>query len=273
LKRFTDYLSTAGVTKSQEIKREHIAEHLYLLYAGGLRIATLGHHISAIKGLCSYMAAEKYIDNNPCLHIVRPKNKLQLPGVLSKEQIDQLLKLPNTDILFGKRDKAMLELLYACGMRASELLSLTLSDINQTQGFVRCMGKGAKERVIPIGRKALAALECYITQGRPAILKNKCTTQLFLNYRGHAMSRQGLLDIVKSYGRKLGVDISPHTIRHSVATHLLANGADLCMVQEFLGHSSITTTQIYMHMTVTYQEQTYKRCHPRAELGAARTVL
>ena len=178
--------------------------------------------------------------------------------------MDKLLALPDLTTPLGLRDKAMLELIYACGLRVSELLSLTLHDIHADLGFLRCLGKGDKERIIPVGSLALQALENYLAQARASLLKGQKTPQLFVNHHGRRLTRQGFWKIIKEYGHRLGLEITPHTMRHSVATHLLANGADLRMVQELLGHSDIGTTQIYTHVADTHLQRVYQQYHPRA---------
>lgn len=270
LRQFTDYLRAQKITRVQDLKREHIRGHLYELDACGKSSATLARHIAAIKGFCRFFTAERRTQSDPALHIERPKTDAYLPKVLSASQVERLLALPDTATPRGQRDKAMLELIYACGLRVSELLSLTLYDVHSELGFVRCLGKGDKERIIPVGRLALAALTRYLAEGRPAILKNRTTPQLFLNHHGRAMTRQGFWKIIKAYGHKIGADITPHTMRHSVATHLLANGADLRMVQELLGHSDIGTTQIYTHIADTHLQRVYEQYHPRAKMNEER---
>jgi integrase/recombinase XerD len=266
LRQFADYLAGRGIIRVEDFTREHIKDHLYELHSGGKSSTTLARHITAIKGFCRFLSAEKRIEGNPALHIERPKTDAYLPRVLSPAQVDELLALPDSDTLLGRRDKAMLELIYACGLRVSELLSLTLHDVHADLGFLRCIGKGEKERIIPVGKLALQALELYVSQVRPALLKGQKTPQLFLNHHGRRMTRQGFWKIIKSYGRRINVEITPHTMRHSVATHLLANGADLRMVQELLGHSDIATTQIYTHVADTRKQQVYRQYHPRAQL-------
>lgn len=265
LRQFTAYLLAQGITEPRQLTREHITGHLYALHCSGKSSTTLARHITAIKGFCRFLSAEKRIEANPALHIERPKKDAYLPKVLTAEQVDKLLSLPEIATPRGSRDKAMLEMIYACGLRVSELLSLTFYDVNAELGFVRCIGKGDKERIIPVGRLALTALNRYLAEGRPILSRQRATPQLFLNQHGRAMTRQGFWKIIKAYGVKIGVDITPHTMRHSVATHLLANGADLRMVQELLGHSDIGTTQIYTHVADTHLQRVYQEYHPRAK--------
>ena len=265
LRQFAGYLAAQGVSRVTDLKRGHIKDHLHHLYSGGKSSATMARHITAIKGFCRFLSAEKRIEGNPALHIEHPKKAAYLPQVLSPPQVEKLLELPDTATRLGQRDKAMLELIYACGLRVSELLSLTLYDVHAELGFVRCIGKGDKERIIPVGKLALQALELYLAQARPSLLKGQKTPQLFLNHHGRRMTRQGFWKIIKAYGRRINAEITPHTMRHSVATHLLANGADLRMVQELLGHSDIGTTQIYTHVADTHLQRVYQQYHPRAK--------
>ena len=264
LRQFADHLVAQDVSRVEDLRREHIKDHLYTLYNNGKSSATLARHITAIKGFCRFLCAEKRIIENPAMHLERPKTEAYLPRVLSSAQVEKLLDLPDTTTTLGRRDKAMLELIYACGLRVSELLTLNLYDIHADLGFVRCIGKGGKERIIPAGKLALQALEQYLALSRPALLKGQKTPELFLNHHGRRMTRQGFWKIIKAYGRRLNVEITPHTMRHSVATHLLANGADLRMVQELLGHSDINTTQIYTHVADTHLQRVYHQYHPRA---------
>ena len=265
LRQFADHLAAKGIVRVEDLQRKHIKDCLHELYLNGKSSTTMARHITAIKSFCRFLSAEKRLEGNPALHIERPKTEAYLPQVLSQPKVDELLELPDTTKMLGIRDKAMLELIYACGLRVSELLSLTLYDIHADLGFLRCLGKGDKERIIPVGKLALQALEQYLTEARPALLKGQKTRELFLNHHGRPMTRQGFWKIIKAYGCRINVEITPHTMRHSVATHLLANGADLRMVQELLGHSDIGTTQIYTHVADTHLQRVYEQYHPRAK--------
>ncbi|GAE43386.1 tyrosine recombinase XerD [Mesobacillus boroniphilus JCM 21738] len=190
-----------------------------------------------------------------------------MPKVLSMEEVETLLDSPKLTDHFGYRDKAMLEMMYATGIRVSELIGLTLSDVHLTMGFVRCMGKGSKERIIPIGKTASDAIEQYLEKGRPKLVSKKYKDDsLFLNHHGKGLSRQGFWKILKRLATEAGIEkeLTPHTMRHSFATHLLENGADLRAVQEMLGHADISTTQIYTHVTKTRLKDVYTKFHPRA---------
>jgi integrase/recombinase XerD len=265
LQQFVDHLAAQNIKRVEDFQSVHIRNHLYDLHAGGKSSATLARHTTAIKSFCRFLSAEKRIAGNPAQHLERPKTDLYLPRVLSAAQVEELLELPDAATTLGQRDKAMLELVYACGLRVSELLTLTLYNIHVDLGLVRCIGKGGKERIIPVGKLALQAIEQYLSQARPDLLKGRKTPQLFLNHHGRCMTRQGFWKIIKAYGHRIDVEITPHTMRHSIATHLLANGADLRMVQELLGHSDISATQIYTHVADTHLQRVYRQYHPRAK--------
>ena len=180
--------------------------------------------------------------------------------------MDRLLALPDLTTVAGCRDRAMLEMMYACGLRVSELTGISVHDINFDLGLLRCRGKGSKERIIPVGSYALDAVVKYLYNSRPMLLKNKRTQELFLNRLGNKLSRSGFWRIIEAYGRRLGLDIHPHTMRHSAATHMMEHGADLRIVQEFLGHSDIITTQIYTHISRGELQRVYHTYHPRAKI-------
>ena len=203
---------------------------------------------------------------DPTDDLSSPKLERKLPRVLTVDEVEKLLNQPDTSTPAGIRDKAMLEVLYATGIRVSELVSLNLDDIELDEGFVRCIGKGSKERVVPMGEIAINALRSYLSKGRPKLVSNPGENALFLNHHGRRLTRQGFWKIVKKYAAQLGIrkEITPHTLRHSFATHLLENGADIRAVQEMLGHADISTTQIYTHVTKDRLKDVYARSHPRA---------
>lgn len=227
--------------------------------------STLARKSAALNGLFDYLLAEDLITTNPFSLLDISKTENKLPNVLSFEQIDQLLNTPDLSRRTGYRDQAMLEVLYGTGLRVSELLGLNLGDIDPL-GFVRSVGKGNRERIIPVGSHALKAVDLYMTNCRPKLVKDLKERALFVNARGKRLTRQGFWKILKQYGKLCGIEhkLSPHVIRHSFATHLLQNGADLRSVQEMLGHVDIATTQIYTHLSKEHLRSVYTETHPRA---------
>lgn len=247
------------------VTRSHVMQFLYELHDQNKSSATISRALSSIRLFHQFLIRENYTTTDASLHIDSPKKERKLPKVLSTEEVDKLLSL-SQDGPFGQRNKAMLEVLYATGLRVSELLSLKLTDLHLTMGFVRCVGKGQKERIVPLGKMAQTAVEVYLNQGRQALLKRKQSEYLFVNHHGAAMTRQGFWKVLKTIALQAGIkkEITPHTLRHSFATHLLENGADLRAVQEMLGHADISTTQIYTHVTKTRLKDIYQSYHPRA---------
>jgi integrase/recombinase XerD len=229
------------------------------------------HLISVLRSFYHYLVAEGKIDSNPITAIPFPRKWKLLPKYMTVDQVSQLLELPDTASPFGQRDKAVLELMYATGLRISEVASLKMEDLYMDENFVRVMGKGGKERIVPFGKKAEQALQRYLEEGRPALLKDARTTGsstvVFLNRSGQRLSRQGLWKIIKGYGKRLGISaiLTPHTLRHSFATHLVEKGADLRSVQMMLGHASIATTEIYTYVSRDRVKKVYDRFHPRGE--------
>jgi integrase/recombinase XerD len=209
---------------------------------------------------------ENVVEIDPTINMETPKLAQKLPRVLSIEEVDLLLKEPQEKSPFSVRDKAMLELLYATGMRVSELVNLDLRQVDLENSFVRCIGKGEKERIIPLGSIALHWVKAYLDLARVKLSGVKTTNAIFLNNHGNRLTRQGFWKIIKKHGLAKGIDkeITPHTLRHSFATHLLANGADLRSVQELLGHADVATTQIYTHLTKSRLKEVYESTHPRA---------
>nr|MDA8187221.1 site-specific tyrosine recombinase XerD [Dehalococcoidales bacterium] len=228
---------------------------------------TVARKVAAVKSFFHFLVAEGVIKNDPTENLDSPKVGKSLPHTLAVEEVDELLEQPSRlSTPEALRDKAMLELLYATGMRVSELTSLNLDDINLASGYVRCLGKGSKERIVPVGFQAVRAVEQYLEQGRPQIARRQSQNALFLNHRGERLTRQGFWLIVKAYAKQAGIStgITPHTLRHSFATHMLNSGADLRSVQELLGHANISTTQIYTHLTSERMREVYDQAHPRA---------
>lgn len=230
-----------------------------------LSVRSSARNLSALRMFFRFLVAEGKIQGNPARLLGVPKLPRRLPGALSPSEVNLLLSRPDVSNHLGQRDKAMLELIYATGLRASELVGLKISNINLEAGYVRMVGKGTKERMVPMGTKAMEALKDYLSTGRVRLLKNKSSAFVFLNLRGGAITRQGFWKIIKKYGIKAGIrkKVTPHSLRHSFATHLLEGGADLRSVQVMLGHEDISTTQIYTHLTRERLKQIHENCHPR----------
>ncbi|MEC5187527.1 site-specific tyrosine recombinase XerD [Geobacillus thermodenitrificans] len=269
LKKYVHYLREVEQLEAWgEVERLHILHFLKFLSEQGQSARTIARHLASIRSFHQFLLREKMAAQDPTVHIETPQFERTLPKVLSVEEVEALLAAPQTNTPFGLRDKAMLELLYATGMRVSELVQLNLGDVHLTMGFVRCYGKGRKERIVPIGRMALEALARYLEHGRPQLVnpRKRATEALFLNHYGQRLTRQGFWKILKRLSKEAGIEkeLTPHTLRHSFATHLLENGADLRAVQELLGHADISTTQMYTHVTKTRLKDVYKQYHPRA---------
>jgi integrase/recombinase XerD len=231
----------------------------------GLSPRSMARVISSLKSFYRFLVLDGILKKNPAVDLSSPKTWLALPKFLTVKEVESLLSQPDEENVRGVRDKAMLELLYATGLRASELVSLKIKDLNLEDGFILCLGKGGKERLVPIGESAVRAVRKYLDSARPKLLKQS-SEFLFVTQRGGAFTRQGFWKLLKGYARKAGLDlkISPHILRHSFATHLLERGADLRSVQLMLGHSQITTTQIYTHVSRKRLRRVYDKFHPRA---------
>lgn len=245
------------------IKNSDLKEYIKYLNEENLNEKSIARNISSIKSFYKFLVIQKYITNNPSDSIFQPKLKKSLPNILTEEEVLKLLDIKLTDN-FSYRNKAMLELMYASGLRVSELVNLKLQDIDLNQDIIRTFGKGSKERVIPIGDYAKEYLEKYIYEYRGSMLKKEASEYLFLNNHGKKMTRQGFFKIIKKISQEKGInkELSPHTLRHSFASHLLKYGADLRTIQELLGHSDISTTQIYTHITNEQLKKNYKDYHP-----------
>ena len=253
-------LSTAHVQRSD------IVDFLGTLYRKGLDSRSVARHLVTVRNFFRFALIEGYIDRDPSAMIESPKFRRSLPEFLSVEEVDRLLCQPDTTSVIGLRDRAMIELMYSCGLRVSELCGLRVSDLQLEEGCLRCIGKGNKERLVPVGRQALEAVERYLRESRPKLLGDRSSTHLFLGQTGNAIDRVAYWQRLRDYGRKAGLQKSlrPHMLRHSFATHLLDRGADLRSVQIMLGHSDISTTQIYTHVVEQRLKQVYRAHHPRA---------
>lgn len=248
--------------------RQGMLSYLLNLKERNYAATTAARKVAAAKSFFHFMVAEGNIKDNPTLNVTSPRVGKSLPKPISISQVRRLLEQPTKlSTLEAKRDRAILELLYASGMRVSELVSLNLGDIDTEGSYVRCFGKGHKERLIPIYKQAALAVEEYVKETRPHLLRNDAEQALFLNRRGDRLTRQGLWQILKGYAKSAGLDkeITPHTLRHSFATHMLNGGADLRSVQELLGHANISTTQVYTHLTTEHVRRIYEESHPRAK--------
>jgi len=265
LSHFCRFLSGRGKTFAGA-DRDDVRAFLAALYGRGLSAQSVARHLISLRNFFRFLAKEGRIQSDPTADVDAPKLERTLPRYLSTDEVDTLLGQPDNSTPLGLRDKAMLEVLYATGMRVSELVHLRCSDFESGLGVVRCLGKGNKERLIPVGRSALRAVEAYWRSGRAALCKNGQEPFLFLNRRGGPLTRVGFWKILAGYGRRAGfsVPLAPHLVRHSFATHLLERGADLRSIQLMLGHSDISTTQIYTHVLKQRLKQVYETHHPRA---------
>ncbi len=246
-------------------KESDLVKFIHHISRSGLSARSLARLISSMKSFYRFLILDGILKKNPAINLTSPKSWFSLPKYLSVKEVESLLCQPKEDETRGIRDKAMLELLYATGLRVSELTSLRMSDLNLEDGFLFCRGKGGKERIVPLGGSAKAAIHRYLAESRPGFLLRD-SDFLFLTYRGQPFTRQGFWKVLKKYAMEAKLDdkISPHVLRHSFATHLLERGADLRSVQLMLGHSQITTTQIYTHVSRKQLRRLYKKYHPRA---------
>lgn len=247
------------------VEPKDVAVFVRLLEEQSIGARSRARKVSALRSFFDYLVDEQLIKNNPCAYLASPKLPQNLPLILSEQEVVALLDAPTLDKPSGYRDRAMLEVLYGCGLRVSELVGLNVGDIDEL-GFVRCIGKGNKERIIPLGRHATQATADYLNYARGRLVTNHRERALFVNSRGGRLTRQGFWKILKGWAKVAGIkkEISPHMLRHSFATHLLRHGADLRSVQEMLGHVDLTTTQIYTHLDKGHLRDVYGKTHPRA---------
>ena len=250
-----------------DVSRDDLVDFLAALYRQNLESKSVARNLVTLRNFFRFAQTHELISADPSINLESPKIRRSLPGYLRLEDVDRLLLQPDAKTALGLRDRAMLEVLYSTGLRVSELTSLRVGDLDTKVGCVRCIGKGDKERLVPVGKKALATVEKYLKDGRAELLgKAPVVPTLFLNRRGRGLSRVGVWKILSGYGRRAGlrVALTPHMLRHSFATHLLERGADLRSVQLMLGHADISTTQIYTHVVEERLKQIYKAHHPRA---------
>jgi integrase/recombinase XerD len=263
--RYQEFLHENGVDRLSDTDTPLILKHLIGLRNSGLGTRSRARHLVSVRGIYRFAVQEKLLKHDPSRLVDLPKLSFKLPDVLAVDEVSQLLNTPDTSKPVGERDAAMLELLYAAGLRVSELVNLKLQNINLEAGFVRVFGKGAKERVVPIGRPAQTKIAFYIENARKAALKNKLSPYLFIARAGKPITRQGFWKLLRRYADQARIHkkISPHSLRHSFATHLLEGGADLRAVQVMLGHVDISTTQIYTHVTRKHLKDLHQKFHPR----------
>lgn len=269
LLQYGDYLRERDL-EVLAITAAQMADYAAFLSSGdpGERLAssTVHRKTAALRSFYKHLRREELIVDDPTSGMSSPKRSKKLPNVLNQAEVSSLLNAPRGDSPQTYRDRAILEVMYACGLRASELVGLEMTDIDTHEGMLKARGKGRKERIVPLGRQAISAINLYLSHGRPRLVKEKPEKALFVNFRGGPLTRQGLYKIVQGHARTAGLEdrMSPHTLRHSFATHLLAGGCDLRSVQEMLGHADVATTQMYTHLSGQQLKDIYFQTHPRA---------
>jgi len=265
LKRFVTFLEEKGVSDVHAVGSQHVIDFLVQIKGEGLSANSMNRCLAALRGFYKFLLQEKAVAESPLAHIELAKVWMRLPDTVSKEEMNSILSQPGDQTPAAIRDSAILELLYATGLRVSELASLTMNSFNWQVGFLVIMGKGSKERVVPVGKTAYDCVRRYVDEARPMLLKSKSTDVLFLNRFGETFTRQGLWKLIIHYAQKAGLqkNVHPHTFRHSFASHLLEGGADLRAVQVMLGHSDISTTQIYTHVSRERLKEIHRKYHPR----------
>ncbi|HHV98653.1 MAG TPA: site-specific tyrosine recombinase XerD [Clostridiaceae bacterium] len=265
IEQYINYLHEINLQNISKTNKATIISYLLQLQKKGRATSTISRNLASIRSFYQYISKNKIIDNDPTSGLESPKVEKKLPQILSTQEVELLLEQPKCVDLKGYRDKAMLELLYATGIRVSELINLDVTDVNLEAGFIKC-SKGQRERMIPIGSMAINALKEYLNKARKLMIANSDEKALFVNVNGGRLTRQGFWKIIKQYKNQANInkDITPHTLRHSFAAHLLENGADLRSIQEMLGHSDISSTQIYAQIAKNKIKEVYKKTHPRA---------
>ncbi|KAA9300913.1 MULTISPECIES: site-specific tyrosine recombinase XerD [Aerococcus] len=266
VKHLDTWMQGQNIKTYSQLQAADIRRYLKSKSDQGQKATTISHLISTLRRFFSHLLLSGQVDQNPMEKIALPKKRQSLPTVLTMDEVDRLLQAPDIGTALGLRDRAMLELLYASGLRVSELIHLKVTDIHSELGFLQSLGKGDKERIVPLGEVAADWIGRYQDYARPQLLKAKESDLLFLNHHGGGISRQGVWKRIKAYVQEVGIqkNVSPHTLRHSFATHILENGADLRVVQELLGHSDISTTQIYTHIHAPHLKEIYAKAFPRS---------
>jgi integrase/recombinase XerD len=262
--KFVGFMAGREVADARKVTRNDIIDFLGALYERGLDSRSVARYLVRLRQFFRFALMERYINNDPARTIESPKFRKSLPEFLSVDEVEHLLRQPDTGTPLGMRDRAMIELMYSCGLRVSELCGIGITDLQADAGYLRCIGKGNKERVVPVTNRALRAVDVYLNAGRPALARADSPSNLFLNQKGHRLDRFIFWKALADYGRRAGFRkaLKPHMLRHSFATHLLDGGADLRSVQMMLGHSNILTTQIYTHVTEGRLRQVYQAHHP-----------
>ncbi len=265
IEQYFTYLQEINLQNITNTNKTTVIAYLLYLQKKGRATSTISRNLASIRSFYQYIAKNKIVENDPTTELESPKVEKKLPQILSTEEVELLLEQPQCVDLKGFRDKAMLELLYATGIRVTELIQLNMQDISLEMSFIKC-NKGSRERMIPIGSMAVAAIKEYLVKSRPLLIQKIDEKALFVNINGGRLTRQGFWKIIKQYKNqaKISKDITPHTLRHSFAAHLLENGADLRSIQEMLGHSDISSTQIYAQIAKNKIKEIYKKTHPRA---------
>ncbi|MBM4464900.1 MAG: tyrosine recombinase XerC [Chloroflexi bacterium] len=264
--QFLDFLKEQGIDSWDGVDRYVLRRYLAWLQAEGYVKASITRRISELRSFCRYLVREGILDTNPIRAISAPRVPKRLPDYLELPEVEALLSAPDATVPQGQRDRAIMEVLYASGLRVSELVSLNLSNVDLRHGQIRVWGKGAKERLALLGEPACRALMRYVQDGRPALIGNKATSALFLNRLGSRLSTRSVSNILDKYAKLAGLErrVTPHIMRHTFATHLLDGGADLRTVQELLGHADLSSTQIYTHVSQSRVREVYRKAHPRA---------
>jgi integrase/recombinase XerD len=266
IRDFLQYLQRHSIRSVNSVERRHLIDFLLSEKARGLQTTSLSRRLVAIKVFFRHLHREGLLNGNVADDMESPRLWKVLPDTLTYKEVERLLKAPDKNKRYGLRDRALLEVFYGTGLRVSELASLRIHDLHLGEGYLRCIGKGNKERVVPINSSATALLKRYLAELRPKLLPDPDAPELFVSSRGTSFSRQGLWKLIRGYARKAGIakSVTPHTLRHSFATHLLANGAPLRVIQEMLGHADISTTQIYTHVDPARLRSVHAAYHPRA---------
>ena len=265
LEKFNKFMENHGITDVTKMNLTNLNSYMLYMEKEQFATSTISRNVATLKAYFGFLYRDGYITSDPAISLKAPKIEKKMPEIITMNEVDLLLSQPSPKTYKGVRDRAMLELLYATGMRVSELISLKVSDVNLNGSFIRCQDLN-HERIIPFGNVAKTALKTYIRDARPAMIEHEDEETLFTNCNGTPMSRQGFWKLLKKYAKNAGIqaDITPHTLRHSFAAHLVANGADLRSVQEMLGHSDISTTQVYARMNNRRIKDVYSKSHPRA---------